>query len=148
VRSNRPDFQYPANHRKVSLRKPKIPARNFFSFPAYPYPIGAKFQIPQLLQSLQTLNTLYAILNEIQISEFRERRDILDMLDVVETEIQAGQVRQVFEALDMGYLVIVEVQLDEGGTEIVGNMDAGDLVLPQAEFLQRDGISKIVSTQA
>jgi hypothetical protein len=70
------------------------------------------------------------------------------MLDVVETEIQAGQVRQVFEALDMGYLVIVEVQLDEGGTEIVGNMDAGDLVLPQAEFLQRDGISKIVSTQA
>jgi glycosyltransferase involved in cell wall biosynthesis len=68
------------------------------------------------------------------------------MLDVVEADVQAGKVRQVFEALDVGYLIIVEVQLDEGGTEIVGDMDSGYLVLPQTESLQHR-ISRLASTQ-
>lgn len=53
------------------------------------------------------------------------------MLDIVEAQVQTGQVCGLVEPSDVGYHVVVEVDVCEGRGEIVGEFDAGDLVLAE-----------------
>lgn len=51
-------------------------------------------------------------------------RDILDMLDLVEAQIQAGQVMEPLQALDVGDEVIVEIEFGQTGGDIRREVDA------------------------
>lgn len=62
--------------------------------------------------------------------------DVLDMLDLVEAQVQTGEACKCVKSFDMGEEVIVEVEVLEGWTEGRRELDMGDLVLTQTQFLR------------
>jgi hypothetical protein len=57
---------------------------------------------------------------------------ILDVLDLIEAQIEAGQVVEVLQALDVRNEVIVEIKFGQGLAEIGWEVDACYLVLAEA----------------
>lgn len=56
-------------------------------------------------------------------------RHVFDVLDLIEAEIQARQVRELIQTLDVPNEIIVEIKLREGGADVRGELYARDLVL-------------------
>lgn len=56
---------------------------------------------------------------------------ILDMLNLVEAEIQAGEIVELLQTLDMGNEVVVEIKFLQRGGDVGGKVDTVDFILAQ-----------------
>lgn len=59
-------------------------------------------------------------------------RNILNMLKLVEAEIQACQVVELIQTLEVGDKVVIKIKLSKGSGDIRREVDARYLVLAQA----------------
>lgn len=57
--------------------------------------------------------------------------DTLDVLDLVEAQVEADELDEAVQALDVLEEVVVEVNVLQGGAPRIREVDAGDLILPQ-----------------
>lgn len=86
----------------------------------------------------EVLNLGNPVLHKEQLLHLCLRVEPFDVLDVVETEVEGGKVLEVFQAVDVGNRVIVEVEFFEGVGERGESFDVEDAVLAEAEFAQRE----------
>jgi hypothetical protein len=69
-------------------------------------------------QLIQPFYRRYLILHKIKIRQLGQVRNVFDMLDPVEAQVQARQVCQLVEALDVANEIVVQVEFFQSGAEI------------------------------
>lgn len=91
-----------------------------------------------MYQLIQPFYRRYLILYKINVCQLSQVRDVFDMLDAVEAQVQAREVGQLVEALNVADEVIVQVEFFQIGAEVFGEFNARDVVLTEAYFLSRN----------
>lgn len=100
--------------------------------------VVSEVQNLQRRQLLQTLNLLKLIRGEEDLLQVDQpiKRPWRDLLNNIKRQVQNNEVTQMIEILQLGDLVVIELQFLELGVGF-DTFDLLDEVLPQAEFLQK-----------
>lgn len=84
----------------------------------------------------QVLNPRHPVLYEEELRHLRLSLQSLNMLDIVKRKVEGGEVVEVFEAVDVGNGVIVEVKFFEGGGQGGEAFDIEDAILAEAKVTE------------
>lgn len=84
----------------------------------------------------QVLDPAHAVLHEKQLLHLSLCFKPLDVLDVIETQIQGGEVLELFQSVNMRNPVIVEIKLLERFSERRERFDVEDAVLAETELAE------------
>ena len=87
-------------------------------------------------QLLESFDARDLVLDEIQVRQSPQVANVLDVLELVEAQVQACQTREMIQSFQVGYQVVVEIQVLELRAEGVGKLNAENLVLAKAKFLR------------
>lgn len=96
------------------------------------YPVRGQLQIPQLRQSLQAFDLRDLVLDKVYVPQLLEVVHPLNRLDLVKTQVEAREIGQLLQPLDMGYEIIVEVEVSQGRAECGKAVDVVYGILTEA----------------